>query len=79
VAEQIGDIPTKTFKPGDVIFREGDGREVIHQIQRHLAVQQYYIHVPSGNYIAVWDPALRNYGPLGYDYGGRMLAAWLER
>ncbi len=48
-------------------------REVIHQIQRHLARQQYYIHVPSGNYIAVWDPAVRGYGPnLGYDYGGRM-------
>lgn len=24
MAEQIGDLPTKTFKPGDVIFREGD-------------------------------------------------------
>jgi CRP/FNR family transcriptional regulator, cyclic AMP receptor protein len=24
VAEQIEDIPTKTFEPGDVIFREGD-------------------------------------------------------
>jgi hypothetical protein len=45
-------------------------RDVIHQIQRHLARQ----------YIAVWDPALRNYGPnLGYDYGGRLTAAWLER
>jgi hypothetical protein len=30
--------------------------------------------------IAVWDGALKNYGPnLGYDYGGRLLAAWLER
>jgi CRP/FNR family transcriptional regulator len=24
VAEQIEDVPTKTFEPGDVIFREGD-------------------------------------------------------
>jgi CRP-like cAMP-binding protein len=24
VAEQIEDMPTKTFEPGDVIFREGD-------------------------------------------------------
>ena len=24
MAEQTGDIPTKTFEPGDVIFREGD-------------------------------------------------------
>ena len=28
----------------------------------------------------VWDPALRGYGPnLGYDYGGRLAAAWVER
>jgi peptide/nickel transport system substrate-binding protein len=55
-------------------------RDVIHQIQRHLARQQYYVHVPSGTYIAVWEGALKNYGPnLGYDYGGRLLAAWLDR
>ena len=24
MAEPMGDMPTKTFKPGDVIFREGD-------------------------------------------------------
>ena len=29
---------------------------------------------------AVWDPALKNYAPnLGYDYGGRLMAAWLDR
>src|SRR5262245_2919378 len=55
-------------------------REVIHQIERHLARQQYYVSAPSGIYVAVWDPALKNYGPnLGYDYGGRLLAAWLDR
>ena len=55
-------------------------REVINEIQRHLAKQQYYVHVPSGIYIAVWDGALKNYAPnLGYDYGGRLLAAWLDR
>ena len=55
-------------------------REVINDIQRHLAKQQYYVHVPTGTYIAVWDGALKNYGPnLGYDYGGRLLTAWLDR
>ena len=55
-------------------------REVIHEIQRHLAKQQYYVHTPSGVYIAVWDSALKNYAPnLGYDYGGRLQAAWLDR
>src|SRR5258708_36916633 len=47
-------------------------RDVINDIQRHLAKQQYYVQSPSGTYIAVWDGALKNYGPnLGYDYGGR--------
>ena len=53
---------------------------MISQIERHLAKQQYYVQAPSGTYIGVWDPALQNYGPnLGYDYGGRLTAAWLDR
>jgi SLT domain-containing protein len=55
-------------------------REIINQIEWHLAKQQYYVATPSGTYVAVWDAALKNYGPnLGYDYGGRLAAAWLDR
>ena len=55
-------------------------RTVINDIQRYLAKQQYYVHAPTQTYIAVWDGALKNYGPnLGYDYGGRLLTAWLDR
>jgi len=55
-------------------------REIIYDIQRHLAKQQYYVQVPSLIYVAVWENALKNYGPnLGYDYGGRLQAAWLDR
>jgi peptide/nickel transport system substrate-binding protein len=55
-------------------------REIINDIQRHLAKQQYYVQIPSGVYVAVWEGALKNYGPnLGYDYGGRLTAAWLDR
>jgi peptide/nickel transport system substrate-binding protein len=55
-------------------------REVIHEIQRYLAKQQYYVTMASGVYVGVWDAALKNYGPnIGYDYGGRLLAAWLDR
>jgi ABC-type transport system substrate-binding protein len=51
----------------------GKRRELIHEIQRYLARQQYYVHTPAGIYIGVWDRALKNYGPnLGFDYG----AAW---
>jgi len=31
-------------------------------------------------YVAVWENAVKNYAPnLGYDYGGRLMAAWLDR
>lgn len=55
-------------------------RELIYEIQKYLAKQQYYVQMPSATYIGVWDAALKNYGPnVGYDYGGRLVAAWLDR
>jgi ABC-type transport system substrate-binding protein len=55
-------------------------REIIFDVQKYLAGHQYYVQAPSAVYVAVWDRALKNYGPnLGYDYGGRLMAAWLER
>jgi peptide/nickel transport system substrate-binding protein len=55
-------------------------KELVAEIQRYLARQQYYVATPSSVYVAVWDGALQNYGPnIGYDYGGRLLAAWLNR
>ena len=55
-------------------------RELVHQIQRHLGKQVYRAEAYSIIALAVWDPALKNYGPnLGYDYGGRLTAAWLDR
>jgi ABC-type transport system substrate-binding protein len=55
-------------------------REIIYEAQRHIAKQQYYVQLWSAVYVAVWDGALANYGPnLGYDYGGRLMAAWLDR
>jgi peptide/nickel transport system substrate-binding protein len=72
----LDDLLVKQRRTADVKAR----KDVLHQIQRHLARQQYYVHVPSGSYVAVWESALKNYGPsLGYDYGGRLLTAWLDR
>jgi len=52
----------------------------IHAIQKHIANQAYYVRFPSGIYIAALDPALENFAPnLGYDYGGRMIAAWWNK
>jgi hypothetical protein len=35
---------------------------------------------PSPIHVAAWDGALKNYAPnIGYDYAGRLMAAWLDR
>ena len=55
-------------------------REILAELQRYLARQQYYVQLASAVTVAVWDGALKNYGPNhGYDYGGRLVAAWLDR
>ena len=55
-------------------------RDFIFDIQRHLAKMVYRAEAYSTVLPAVWDSALKNYGPnLGYDYGGRLMAAWLDR
>jgi peptide/nickel transport system substrate-binding protein len=72
----LGDMLIRQRRTFDVAKR----KELIAEIQRYLAKQQYYVATPSTVYVAVWDGALQNYGPnLGFDYGGRLLAAWLNR
>jgi hypothetical protein len=30
--------------------------------------------------VSAWEPYVKNWGPNnGFDYGGRMMAAWLDR
>jgi len=72
----LGDMLVRQRRTADVAKR----RELLHEIQRHLAKQQYYVYASSGIAIGVWDGALKNYAPnLGYDWGGRVTAAWLDR
>ena len=56
-------------------------REVIHEIQRYLAKQQYYVQIAVGASTSRCGRARsRTTRPnLGYDYGGRLMAAWLDR
>jgi len=76
VDKDVAEMLTRQRRTADPAKR----REIIYDIQRHLAKQQYYVQMPSGIYIAVWEGAIKNYGPnMGYDYGGRLMAAWLDR
>ena len=55
-------------------------RKLLYDIQKYIAKQVYYLRLDSGIYIAALDPALKDFGPnLGYDYGGRLMAAWWDK
>jgi ABC-type transport system substrate-binding protein len=55
-------------------------REIIHDIQRYASQQVYYLYNPSVKVVSAWEPHVKNWGPNnGFDYGGRMMAAWLDR
>jgi peptide/nickel transport system substrate-binding protein len=72
----VADMLIRQRRTHDVARR----REVVYEIQRYLARQQYYVQIPSAIQIAVWDAVVKNYGPnVSYDYGGRLMAAWLDR
>jgi peptide/nickel transport system substrate-binding protein len=72
----VADMLIRQRRTQDVAKR----REIIHEIQRHLAKQQYYVQMGSAIQIGVWDAAVKNYAPnVSYDYGGRLQAAWLDR
>jgi ABC-type transport system substrate-binding protein len=72
----LGDMLIRQRRIADVAKR----RDVLADIQRYVAKQQYYVYASSPVYIGVWDTALKNYAPnLGYDWGGRLTAAWLDR
>jgi ABC-type transport system substrate-binding protein len=72
----IADLLVREQRTFDIAKR----RELIHEVQRQLAKEQYYVQTPSVVAIGVWEGALKNYAPnLGFDYGGRLVAAWLDR
>jgi peptide/nickel transport system substrate-binding protein len=55
-------------------------REIIFDIQRYLSKQVYYHYGPSFKVVVAWDAAVKNFAPnIGHDYGGRLMAAWLDR
>lgn len=54
--------------------------EIVHDIQRHIARQVYYLHGPSVISVAGWESYVRNFSPnVGHDYGGRLMSVWLDK
>src|SRR5207244_4123146 len=49
-------------------------REIVYDIQRHLAEQVYYHYDPSTTTVSAWEPYVKNFAPnIGHDYVGRLL------
>jgi peptide/nickel transport system substrate-binding protein len=55
-------------------------KNIVFDMQRYAAEQQYYIYLISYLDTASWQPYVKNYAPnFTQDYGGRVAALWLER
>jgi ABC-type transport system substrate-binding protein len=55
-------------------------RDILWDIQRHVAHHAYYLYDVSQKVVSAWEPYVRNYAPNnGFDYGGRLMAVWLDR
>jgi peptide/nickel transport system substrate-binding protein len=55
-------------------------KQLIFDIQRYAAEQQYYVYLSSAVITASWQPYMKNFAPnLTADFGGRAAALWLDR
>ena len=61
-------------------FDAAKRRDVLYDIQRHIAHHAYYLYDASQKVVSAWEPWVKNFGPNnGFDYGGRLMGAWLDR
>jgi ABC-type transport system substrate-binding protein len=55
-------------------------KQLIYDIQRYAATQQYYIYLSSQVITSSWQPYMKNYSHnLTFDYGSRIAVSWLDR
>ncbi len=55
-------------------------KQLIFDIQRYAAEQQYYVYTNSVMLTGTWQPYVKNFAPnMTFDYGNRAAALWLER
>ena len=55
-------------------------KQIVFDIQRYLADQALFGADGSIKILSAWDAHIKNYMPNnGFDYGGRLMAAWIDR
>jgi ABC-type transport system substrate-binding protein len=55
-------------------------KQIVFDIQRYLAEQALFGSNSSIRVVSAWDAHIRNFMPNnGFDYGGRLMAVWIDR
>jgi len=55
-------------------------KQIIYDIQRYAAENGYFPVDASSKVVSAWEPYIKNYGPNnGFDFGGRMMAVWIDK
>ncbi len=55
-------------------------KQIIFDIQRYLAENALFGVNGSVKVVSAWEPYIKNYMPNnGFDYGGRLMAAWIDK
>ena len=55
-------------------------KQIVFDIQRYLAEQALFGSNGSIRVVSAWDAHIKNFMPNnGFDYGGRMMAAWIDK
>jgi hypothetical protein len=55
-------------------------RQIIFDIQRYLAEHAFAGADGSVKVVTAWDAHIKNYMPNnGFDYGGRLMAVWIDK
>lgn len=71
---------TKMIKLQRRTFDGAKRREIIFDIQRYVAEEGYFGASGSAKVVSACDAHIKNWAPNnGYDYGGRMMAAWIDK
>ena len=55
-------------------------KQLIFDIQRYAAEQQYYVYTTANMLTGSWQPYVKNFAPnMSFDHGNRAAALWLDR
>jgi len=55
-------------------------KQIVFDIQRYLAENALFGSNGSSKVVSAWESHIKNYMPNnGFDYGGRMMAAWIDK